>query len=98
MMHHPVRATRRSAPARPFAGDRATDPARARRPFAGRSAELQRLVDALHAAGAGGGRFVEVVGEPGIGKTRLLRELAAEVGTDATVLWGSATEFESQLP
>jgi predicted ATPase len=42
---------------------------------------------------------VELVGEPGIGKTRLLRELAARAESrGALVLSGSASELECDLP
>ncbi len=56
------------------------EPARAllaRTPFVGREAELARLEALLEAARGGRGGFALVVGEPGIGKTRLLEELAA---------------------
>jgi class 3 adenylate cyclase/tetratricopeptide (TPR) repeat protein len=43
----------------------------------GRDAELGVLRDALQAARGGEGRIVELVGEPGIGKSRLLAELVA---------------------
>ncbi len=46
-------------------------------PFLGRTAELTTLLDALHAASAGRrGRGCLVVGEPGIGKSRLVLEFA----------------------
>jgi DNA-binding SARP family transcriptional activator len=60
------------APASPGAGER--------RPLVGRAAELERLTAALDAARSGTGGAVVVVGEPGIGKTRLLEELAATAG------------------
>ena len=41
----------------------------------GRDVELQALVDGAVSARAGVGRIVEIVGEPGAGKTRLLEEL-----------------------
>jgi ATP-dependent Clp protease ATP-binding subunit ClpA len=44
--------------------------------FVGREKERGRLVEALHQALRGPGRLHLVVGEPGIGKTRLLEELA----------------------
>jgi class 3 adenylate cyclase/tetratricopeptide (TPR) repeat protein len=44
-------------------------------PFVGRSAELEQLRDALDRASLGQGQVVAVVGEPGVGKSRLLWEL-----------------------
>ena len=44
-------------------------------------------------------KAVELVGEPGIGKTRLLAELATRAGhRDQLVLSGSASELEGDLP
>src|SRR5262249_52178689 len=40
----------------------------------GRSAEMEHLVDALERASAGRGQMVAVVGEPGVGKSRLFYE------------------------
>jgi len=47
-----------------------------RTPFVGRARELARLLERLEAAERGQGGLVLIAGEPGIGKTRLLRELA----------------------
>src|SRR3954468_11755056 len=46
-----------------------------------------------------GGRrgCVEIAGEPGVGKTRLLAELCARAG-GRRVLCGRATEFEADVP
>lgn len=44
-------------------------------PFVGREAELQELRTALEKARRGTGCVVDLVGEPGIGKTRLVQEL-----------------------
>ncbi|MDT0200380.1 AAA family ATPase [Nocardioides sp. AE5] len=58
----------------------------------GRSNELERL----HAAweeSHGGLRVVAVLGESGIGKTRLVDEFLASVGRDARVLTGRCGEF-----
>lgn len=44
-------------------------------PLVGRDRETSALVQALDDVRAGQGRFVEIVGEPGIGKTRLAEEL-----------------------
>ena len=61
--------------------------------FAGRAAELGRLVEHWSAARSGERRCVLVGGEPGIGKTRLAAELAS-VAHDggATVLYGRCEE------
>jgi class 3 adenylate cyclase len=48
--------------------------ARGLTPFVGRQAELAVLQHALEQAGAGHGQVVAVVGEPGVGKTRLFHE------------------------
>jgi class 3 adenylate cyclase/tetratricopeptide (TPR) repeat protein/ABC-type cobalamin transport system ATPase subunit len=46
-------------------------------PFVGRRAELQELERHASAAAAGTGRLVELVGEPGSGKSRLVAEVEA---------------------
>jgi hypothetical protein len=61
--------------------------------FVGRESELAQLVDALESSFAGLGRLVLLSGEPGIGKSRLADELAAEArGSGASVLWGRCWE------
>jgi tetratricopeptide (TPR) repeat protein len=64
-----------------------------RTPFVGREEELHRLRNALERAEAGAGSVVLVSGEPGIGKSRLLDEvaLAARDG-GARVLLGRCWE------
>jgi ATP/maltotriose-dependent transcriptional regulator MalT len=57
---------------------------------------LERLLDGLDRGGRGA---IEVVGEPGIGKTRLLQELAVRAEVHGhLVLGGSASELEHDLP
>jgi predicted ATPase len=64
-----------------------------RGPFVGREPELRRLRSALDAAAAGQGGLALVTGEPGIGKTRLVQELAAYARQQGTwVLWGRCAE------
>ena len=65
----------------------------------GRVAELDGLDQVLAELDRGRSGAIELVGEPGIGKTRLLRELAARAEERGQlVLAGSATEFERDLP
>jgi predicted ATPase len=49
-------------------------------PFVGRRAELAQARELLDRLGAGRGGALIVVGEPGIGKTRLLEEIAPVAG------------------
>lgn len=64
----------------------------------GRVAELRTISDLFDRLASGTGGFLQIVGEPGIGKTHLLaavRELAIEREVD--VLSGGASEFEQQM-
>jgi predicted ATPase len=64
-------------------------------PFVGRAGELAVLAADLDAAVAGRGGVVLLAGEPGIGKTRLAEELAAQAtARGALVLWGRCWEAE----
>jgi DNA-binding CsgD family transcriptional regulator len=61
--------------------------------FVGRVAELEAMQRLLTRAGAGEGSVALLVGEPGVGKTRLAREFATQaLARSAHVLWGSAYE------
>ncbi|HSK55761.1 MAG TPA: AAA family ATPase, partial [Jiangellales bacterium] len=65
----------------------------------GRAEELGALDGALAGADEGRSVAIELVGEPGIGKTRLLAELAARTDRGGRlVLSGSASELERDLP
>ena len=65
----------------------------------GRTEELQAIEHALVELGRGESVALEVRGELGIGKTRLLAELAARAdGLGYLVLSGSASELEADLP
>ena len=68
-------------------------------PFVGRIQELATLDEALAALERGTPRAVEVIGPAGIGKSRLLAELAARADARGhLVLEGSAAELEQDLP
>lgn len=67
-------------------------------PMIGREYELTTVLEALASAGNGSGRLVEVVGDPGIGKSRLLDELRhragdAQVFSVACELYGATTPY-----
>jgi class 3 adenylate cyclase/tetratricopeptide (TPR) repeat protein len=68
--------------------------------FVGRDAELAQLRTTLEAAGAGRGQVIALVGEPGVGKSRLVRELVRSHRTDGwlvleanAVSYGQAASF-----
>ena len=65
----------------------------------GRTAELEAFDRALTELDKGAATAIELVGEPGIGKTRLLAELARRADErNHLVLSGSASELEQDLP
>jgi class 3 adenylate cyclase/tetratricopeptide (TPR) repeat protein len=95
-------ADRRDVEARGFDGGLASfrveglTPRSARRtiPFVGRSSELAILRESLHrATDTGRPVLVTVLGEPGIGKSRLGDELTAGLSGDVPVLAGHARTF-----
>jgi class 3 adenylate cyclase/tetratricopeptide (TPR) repeat protein len=74
--------------------------ARGLTPFVGRLTELQALRDSLARAGTGRGQLMAVVGEPGVGKSRLLAEFMASPLTQGwrilethAVSYGQATPY-----
>lgn len=66
-------------------------------PLIGREAELDRLRQLLSAAGRGRGNVAVISGEAGIGKTRLLGELAREARRTGRVLLGRCYESQQIL-
>src|SRR5689334_8049548 len=67
----------------------------ASRVFAGRAGELGELAAAMARAADGTPLVALVGGEAGVGKTRLLSEVAARAGDDGTrVLWGECVGLE----
>jgi DNA-binding CsgD family transcriptional regulator len=61
--------------------------------FVGRQAELGRLQVALQSAAAGEPATLLVVGEAGIGKTRLVEEFAGQVGDQSQVMLGRCLQL-----
>jgi class 3 adenylate cyclase/tetratricopeptide (TPR) repeat protein len=66
-------------------------------PLVGREVEMSVLSEALDAARRFEGRIVELVAEPGVGKSRLTEELQARAG-EARVLGVECQEYESSTP
>jgi class 3 adenylate cyclase/tetratricopeptide (TPR) repeat protein len=62
-------------------------------PFTGRERELRLLHEGFARAQDGHGQVVFLVGEAGLGKSRLLLEFRQRLGTDATWLEGHAMSF-----
>jgi len=67
--------------------------------FVGRERELAALAERLQAAGRGEASVVLLSGEPGIGKSRLLREFAGRALADGwLVLSGRAYDTDGMPP
>ena len=67
--------------------------------FVGRTAEIARLRDCVTETEAGRGRLTMVVGEPGIGKTRLTDEIASQAAERGfEVIWGRCYEGDWTPP
>ncbi|MGH7267240.1 MAG: AAA family ATPase, partial [Candidatus Rokuibacteriota bacterium] len=68
-------------------------------PFVGRDAELERLGQALTQAGEGRGQAVAIVGEPGVGKTRLVFEFTRSPRSHGWLrLEASAVSYGADTP
>lgn len=66
-------------------------------PFIGRSEQLEQLREQLSEARGGRGGVVDVIGEPGIGKSRLVAEFV-DMAADATVLHASGGLYSRRSP
>jgi len=68
-------------------------------PLVGRTSELDAFADALHAMTDGHGRIVAISGEPGVGKTRLMAELADKAQRrNVRVMWSQMIEDPAAPP
>jgi class 3 adenylate cyclase/tetratricopeptide (TPR) repeat protein len=72
-------------------------------PFVGREREIAVLEEGLRGIEEGSGALVQLVGEPGIGKSRLVDELSARAGSTtlfrvACDPYGSSTPYQSFRP
>jgi adenylate cyclase len=67
-------------------------------PFVGRMAELARLGTALSDARAGRGQVVAVVGEPGVGKSRLIAEFRSTLPAAMDRITARCASYEQSTP
>jgi DNA-binding NtrC family response regulator/tetratricopeptide (TPR) repeat protein len=70
---------------------RSAEPGRTR--FVGREHELRLLFERFELAHAGRGQIVTLMGEPGVGKSRLLHEFRRRLGASAMWIEGQALSF-----
>src|SRR5207253_6872371 len=67
-------------------------------PLLGRERELKQLRLALQAALDGHGSALHVIGDAGIGKSRMVRELRADLPTGVVQVIGRCVSFEVERP
>lgn len=72
-------------------------------PLVGRDAEMQALTEAFSGLRSGSGRIISVMGEAGLGKSRLITELRqalADDPTTASIPWhsGRSLSYETSTP
>jgi class 3 adenylate cyclase/tetratricopeptide (TPR) repeat protein len=78
---------------------RARRPAPRERAFVGRDDELQLLASRWTRVGQGHGQMVLMIGEPGIGKTRLTEEFAERLESHAhTCIWCRGEQLRANTP
>src|SRR6185437_2672028 len=74
------------------------DQPRARSRFVGREREAATLRELVVEVAQGQGRVAGVVGEPGVGKSRLLLEVRRDVGDRVSWLEGRCLSYGSAIP
>ncbi len=69
-------------------------------PMVGRDSELARLIELADYAAAGSGRVTAVVGDPGVGKSRLVAELQTHAANLDRAKWvvGRSASYDQQRP
>jgi hypothetical protein len=67
-------------------------------PFTGRDHELAQLHRALEIAAGGEGQMVGLVGDPGLGKSRLALEFRRLTESDTTMLEGRCLSYGAEIP
>jgi DNA-binding winged helix-turn-helix (wHTH) protein/tetratricopeptide (TPR) repeat protein len=82
----------------PDASMRAPRPKRTLSEFVGRRQEMAALASAASLALGGRGQVVGVVGEPGMGKSRLVHEFTQTISSDVAVLEGRCVSYGSLVP
>ena len=65
--------------------------------FVGRAQELRVLEKRFAEVDAGQGQAVSIIGDPGIGKSRLLMEFMAQIGDRASWVQGHSVSFGQSM-
>ena len=76
----------------------ALEPRRRLARFVGRARELELVQSQFAAAGRGHGQVVGIVGEAGIGKTRLVTEFRQALGSDGVCLEAHCVSYGTAIP
>jgi len=66
--------------------------------FVGREIEIELLASRLEGARRGRGQVVSIAGEPGIGKSRVLREFCQGLADDVVVLEARCVSYGTHIP
>jgi class 3 adenylate cyclase len=92
-----VKGRQAPVPAWRLVGPRGDEEAGARTPLVGRDGEMERLREIVDELAAGRGQIVSIVGEVGLGKTRLLSEVRGLAGDRVTWLEGRSLSYGGEL-